>query len=163
MSTEQSKKDVVEEARELLSKITPWPWMYRPNPGGNKEDWAFHIDRQGTPGRMDWGILIAACWSHVSESAEANAALIARAPELLSSLIEEVLELRRRNETQATSIMEFQEEQRAMRTAIDHAMSVLALEFPGSIKRKAAIAQLNAAISAKGSEQTRIRATGVKD
>lgn len=58
---------------------TPRPWMYRPNPGKTKEDWSFHIDRQGTPGRMNWGVLIAACWGHVSESAEANAALIVTA------------------------------------------------------------------------------------
>src|ERR1044072_45602 len=66
--------------------FTPGPWMYRANPGSGKEDWTFHIDRQGTPGRMNWGILIAACWGHVSESAEANPRLIAAAPTLYEAL-----------------------------------------------------------------------------
>jgi hypothetical protein len=68
--------------RKTKQGFTPGPWMYRANPGSSKEDWTFHIDRQGTPGRMNWGILIAACWGHVSESAEANARLIAAAPAL---------------------------------------------------------------------------------
>src|SRR5713101_9878030 len=67
-------------------KFTKGPWMYRQNPGSTKEDWTFHIDRQGTLGQTNWGILIAACWGHVSESAEANARLIAAAPEMYEAL-----------------------------------------------------------------------------
>jgi hypothetical protein len=70
------------------SRHTPGPWMYRQPesggrtlPAGEREDWPFHIDKQGTPGRMDWGILIAKCWGHVRASAEANARLIAAAPD----------------------------------------------------------------------------------
>lgn len=70
---------------------TAGPWMYRQpptsinTPEGERENWPFHIDMQGTPGRMNWGILIAKCWGHVSESAEANARLIAAAPDLLEA------------------------------------------------------------------------------
>lgn len=77
--------------RKTGQGLTPGPWMYRRNPGRGKEDWTFHIDRQGTPGRMNWGILIAACWGHVSESAEANARLIAAAPALYEALKESAL------------------------------------------------------------------------
>lgn len=67
------------------AKHTPTPWMYRQpeagplTPLGERENWPFHIDRQGTPGKTDWGVLICKCWGHVTESAEANAKLIVRA------------------------------------------------------------------------------------
>lgn len=65
--------------RDHEERATPRPWMYRKNPGSQKDDWPFHIDQQGTPGRTDWGILIAACWGHTTESSEANARLIVSA------------------------------------------------------------------------------------
>jgi hypothetical protein len=59
--------------------------MYRENPGSDKDSWPYHIDIDGTPGRMDWGQLVAAVWKHQStdKSAEEVARLIAAAPALL--------------------------------------------------------------------------------
>lgn len=71
-------------------KQTPGPWMYRRNEGIEPDNWPYLIEKQGTPGKMDWGQLIAKCWEHLcpGESQEANAILLAAAPELLAACIE---------------------------------------------------------------------------
>jgi hypothetical protein len=74
------------------SKHTPGPWMYRSNSGTEPENWPYLVEKQGTPGRMDWGRLVAKCWASLlrPESPEANARLIAAAPAhalLLSAIV----------------------------------------------------------------------------
>lgn len=77
----------------------------------------------------------------------------ARAPELLSSLCNELEEQRRRNQTQADSIMEFQEEQRRMREAIEAAIRWINCEPVLDDDGIEAMRLLRAAITPKGEKK----------
>ena len=130
--SEESKDDVVKEARELLMGVTPWPW--------------FDFD--------------AGAWLQEPKrllSNFADSVVIARSPELLSALCDEVEELRRRNTTQEQSITHLQAQQRVMKEAIEAARTwiyrvsnqyILAADDPHEV-----LVQLRSAITPKGSEQ----------
>lgn len=132
--SEESKN--VKEARELLSHLSEWPNSI---PDIKHALFADAVERERDSPFFG-------CTSHVAD-------LYGRAPELLSALCNEVEELKGRNATQEESIETFQSQFRVMKEAIEGAMKVLQMEFPGSIKRKAAIETLRSAISPKRSEQ----------
>lgn len=132
----ESKSDLVVEARELLSKATPGPWTVKPIEGQAE----FEI----ADAKRDWQVCCVAGYAGARRldgnyESEANADLIARTPDLLSSLCNELEQLR----SQHT----------AAREAIGFAINVLNKEFPGSIMRKAAIAKLQASITPKGEQE----------
>lgn len=81
MSNEESKSDVVREARELLRKITP-DWRLQHSPDTDICKILVGNDR----------------WKDFNHHLPENAALIARAPRLISALCDEVERLRKENE-----------------------------------------------------------------
>lgn len=138
MSNEESKSDAVKEARELLSHLSDWPNSI---PDIKHALFADAVERERDSPFFG-------CSTHVAD-------LYGRAPELFSTLCDEVEELRRRNETQADSIMEFQQEQKAFNAAASELLAALkkAVVYAPNVK-KAADA-LRSAITPKGSEQQR--------
>lgn len=175
--SEESKNDLVKDARELLSKATPWPWTRKPG--------AFWICDVGNTGCGVWSTaypLEGEPFPHAEQ--EADAALLARAPELLSALCDEVerlhqlvaiqskesdgdlttigkaleenRELRSLNSVQAENIEHMQSQLRVMKEAIRAAMKFLRGWFgkPENFPvLEQLVAQLEIAITPKGSGQ----------
>lgn len=90
----------------------------------------------------------------IERAGNARAALAEKlgVPAVWPEILNAVEELTRRNQTQADSIMDSQAEQTAIRVAVNRAIDVLKMEFPGSIQRKAAIEQLHSALTPKGEQ-----------
>lgn len=93
MPTEPQQTDIVSEARELLAKATLGPWRVERNtkrleisPIRPDGQWVSMIAQVYKSGRCNG--------SSYRMPAEANAELIARAPELLRQLCDEVERLR---------------------------------------------------------------------
>lgn len=140
MSNEESKSDVVKEARELLANAAHGPLqLIRYDHGG------------GRLYREKPRDLIADFYD------AGNREFYSRAREIVSALCNEVEELRRRNATQEESIMEFQEEQRAMQAAIEATNQWFTehfTEIPCTIPIGPITALLRSAITPKGSDQS---------
>lgn len=73
-----------------------------------------------------------------------------RAPALLSAMADEIEQFRSAHAMQVESIKALHAQERVYREAIEAAIDVLGMSFPGSIKRYDAIAKLRAAITPKG-------------
>lgn len=107
MVDEESKLDVAKEARELL-RNKPAPLFVVPHP-----NWKNAYVRLSHNPEAQW-----TDFGYVATVINEYAQLFARAPGLLSSLCDEVEQLRSLNQTQAESIAEFQREQREFRRAL---------------------------------------------
>lgn len=134
MTTSSKAKSLVREARELLSKATPGPWEARTG-------YVYHLNARDRAARIKsypiCGVslpganeMLAATGSYGNtEQAvsirNANATLIARAPDLLSSLCNELDTQVSLNEVQAQNIVEFQREQKMFRDALREAKEVI--------------------------------------
>lgn len=162
MVDEESKSDLVKEARELLAKATPGSWSLTNDGTYIRPDCLRNTKPLVDPakGMPAWPAICSVTpwpqdrWNVLGiEESLGNAVLIARAPELLSALCDEVEELRRRNETQEESITHLQSQQRVMKEAIEAAASYIKVDPVLDDDGLAAMAQLNAAITPKGSEK----------
>ena len=84
------ERDVVREARELLSKATPGPWGVLPS---NNSTLAHVETQEGTTAEQGQGFTVCS----IPKKRINDAELIARAPELLAALCDEVERLREEN------------------------------------------------------------------
>ena len=181
MSKTAEQYTVVKEARELLSKVTPWPWFWNVSlksrcahlesqARGSLLETVMDFTRWGTGGaaprfrdnedlmqRVDMllrpveGREHHASW--YSTISHPDAEIIARAPELISSLCDEVDRLSAQVSLQSESITTFQSQQRDMKEAIEAALEFMDDIEPTIEKADALAAKLEAAIAPKGSKQ----------
>ena len=147
---EQTVSELVKEARELLAMATPGPWQVYADGDG------YCVGRD-TGNTLAYGAAITG-WGNVRQT-KPDAELIARAPELISSLCNEADRLSAQVSNQAESIKTFQSQQREMKEAIHSLINTaeFALSTPGFVRGrdalKNAIESGRSAITPKGSKQ----------
>lgn len=149
-------EDTATTAKELLSKTTPWPWETK------QGDRCWHVG--SLDGTFETGCIMFAGGKGTSEG---NAKFIARAPELLSALINEVERLQGERDgldaavtVQAESIIEFQSQQQVMKEAIEAADALIvklynvgAIPYLMQYEVDGVRSKLHSAVHPKGSEQ----------
>lgn len=84
MTTKPTERDLVEEVEELLAKATPGPWEIEPVFISQQSGGACHFGEYRFPFQVEDGH----SKTYPRETADANARLMTRSPELLRRMVE---------------------------------------------------------------------------
>ena len=81
---------VIEEAKELLSKISPWPWFSKiePNQDSCMGAWVYEV-RETSDAKI-FPLLTAYNYRKAAEELAANAECIAQVPEIIQYILEQI-------------------------------------------------------------------------